>query len=136
MSDQYLKPFKGKFVLQVKTTMKNFFVNPNEISLIDKYSKITDKIGNVDIAKFIKHYALSFSRHNEFKHLHLKYHQAFDISPENLIKDDERDCQLTFRLESFEVEVLQIIDSKVTFVNSNKEVYTLELNDDLTLQKV
>lgn len=136
MSNQYLKPFKAKFILQVKTTMKNFFVNPDEISLIDKYSKVTDKIGNVDISKFIQYYTLGFSRYNEYKNLHLKYHQAFDIHPENVMNNDERDSQLTFKLESFEVEVLQIIDSKITFVNSEKDVHTIEINEDLALQKV
>lgn len=136
MSDQYLKPFKGKFILHVKTTMKNFFSNPNEVSLIDKYSKVADELGNVDIAKFIKYYALGFSKYNEYKHLQLKYHQASDLSPENLINDDERDYQLTFKLESVEIEVLQIIDSKITFASSAKEVYTIELNNNLTLIKV
>lgn len=136
MSNQYLKPFKAKFILQIKTTMKNFFANPNEVSLVDKYNKVTDEIGNVDIAKFIKYYTFGFNKYNEYKHLHFKYHQAFDISPENLINDDERDYPLTFKLESFEIEVLQIIDSKITFANSEKEVHTLETNENLKLIKL
>lgn len=44
MSNEYLKPFKAKFIIQIKTTMKNFFANPNEVSLLDKYNKVTDKL--------------------------------------------------------------------------------------------
>ncbi|AWK04767.1 hypothetical protein HYN56_11245 [Flavobacterium crocinum] len=136
MSDQYLKPFKGKFILHVKTTMKNFFSNPNQVSLIDKYTNVADELGNVDIAKFIKQYALGFSKYKEYKHLQFNYHKASDLSPENLLNNDERDCQLTFKLESFDIEVLQIIDSKITFASSANEVYTIELNDNLKLIKL
>lgn len=66
----------------------------------------------------------------------MKYHKAFDVSPDNLLNNDERDCQLTFKLESFDIEFLQIIDSKVTFASSSNEVNTIELNDNLKLIKL
>lgn len=135
MTTQTLIPFKAKFIIAVNTTMKDFFKNPDEISLKEKFIKVADKLGNVDIAKLINYNHLGSNMYDEYKHLHLKYNQVFDVSPSNMLVDDE-DFSLSFKLQSSEVEVLQIIDEKVTFSNSLNEVHTVETHDNLKLIKV
>ena len=135
MPTQLLTPFKANFILEVKTTMKGFFKNPQEVSLEQKYSKIKDSSGNVDFHEFIKYYHFSFSEYNDFKILQLKFHQPLNVSPEGTTIDETRDLPFHFSLESFDVEVLQIIDNKITFANSSKEVHTVETNERLKLIK-
>lgn len=131
-----LIPFKAKFILSVETTLKKIFTNSEEVSLKEKFSKVADELGNVDIKRFIEYHCLSFNMYSEQKHLDFKYDQVFDVSPSNLLDNDERDYPLSFKVESFEGEVLQIVDNKITFANSEKEVYTFELNDNLKLIKI
>ncbi|WP_276379882.1 hypothetical protein [Flavobacterium sp. H4147] len=137
MSVQPLIPFKAQFVLSVKTSMYDFFENPAEVKITDKYAKVKDDIGNVDMVKFINYYSLSFSLYEKYKLLGLNYHQAIDVHPTNLLCKDERDSELSFKLESSTVEVLQIVDGKmITFSNYANEVCTIELSDNLKLIKV
>lgn len=136
MSDQLLVPFKAKFVLSVSTTMKKFFKDSDEVSLEEKYKPIADELGNVDVAKFIKHYHYSSNAYKDYKQFDFKFHQAFDVSSSNLLVD-ERDYPLNFKVESFEVEVLQITNSgkEITFAASSKEVKTIQLDENLKLVK-
>ena len=139
MSDQLLTPFKAKFVLSVKTTAKNFFEDSDSVSLEEKYKPLVDNLGNVDMEKFIKYYQLSSQTYKDYKVLDFKFHQAFDVSPSNMISDgDERDYSLHFKLESFQVEVLQIKNNgkEITFSDSSNEVKTIQLDDNLKLIKV
>lgn len=137
MTSQLLTPFKAKFVLTVNTTMKKFFKDSDEVSLEEKYKPIADELGNVDVAKFIKHYQLSSKTYKDYKHFDFKFHQAFDVSSTNLVVD-ERDYPLHFKVDSFEVEVLQITNSgkEITFADSSKEVKTIQLDENLKLVKV
>ena len=139
MSDQLLTPFKAKFVLSVKTTAKNFFEDSDSVSLKEKYKPLADNLGNVDMEKFIKYYQLSSQTYKDYKVFGFKFHQAFDVSPSNMISDgDERDYSLHFKLESFQVEVLQIKNNgkEITFSDSSNEVKTIQLDDNLKLIKV
>jgi hypothetical protein len=137
MSDQLLIPFKAKFVLTVNTTMKNFFEDSNKVSLEEKYKPITDELGNVDVAKFINYYHLSSNTYNNYKQFDFKFHQAFDVHQSNLGIND-RDFPLHFKLESFQVEVLQITNSgkEILFSDSSNKLKTVLLDDDLELFKV
>ncbi len=139
MSDQLLIPFKAKFVISVNTTIKKFFQDSDSISLTDKYAPLTDKLGNVDISKFTHRYQLSSRVYNDYKHFDFKFHQAFDVSPSNMVSDgDERDFSLHFKLESFQIEVIQIKNNgkEITFSDSSNEVKTIQLDDNLKLIKV
>jgi hypothetical protein len=139
MSDQNLIPFKAKFILSVKTTIKDFFENSNLVSLEDKYKPLVDNLGNVDIQSLIKYYQLSSQTYKDYKVFDFKFHQAFDVNPSNMVSDkDERDYALRFKLESFQIEVLQIAkDGKqITFSDSSNVVKTITLNEDLKLIKV
>ena len=139
MSDKLLTPFKAKFILSVKTTAKNFFEDSDSVSLEEKYKPLVDNLGNVDMEKFIKYYQLSSQTYKDYKVLDFKFHQAFDVSPSNMISDgDERDYSLHFKLESFQVEVLQIKNNgkEITFSDSSNEVKTIQLDDNLKLIKV
>ena len=138
MSDQPLMPCKAKFILSVTTTAKKFFEDSDSVSLEDKYKPLTDNLGNVDIETFIKYYQLSSQAYNFYKQFNFKFHQAFDVSPSNMISDgDERDYSLHFKLESFQVEVLQIKNNgkEITFSDSSNEVKTIQLDDNLKLIK-
>ena len=139
MSDKLLTPFKAKFILSVKTTAKNFFEDSDSVSLEEKYKPLVDNLGNVDMEKFIKYYQLSSQTYKDYKVFGFKFHQAFDVSPSNMISDgDERDYSLHFKLESFQVEVLQIKNNgkEITFSDSSNEVKTIQLDDNLKLIKV
>ena len=139
MSDKLLTPFKAKFILSVKTTAKNFFEDSDSVSLEEKYKPLVDNLGNVDMEKFIKYYQLSSQTYKDYKVLDFKFHQAFDVSPSNMISDgDERDYSLHFKLESFQVEVLQIKNNgkEITFSDSSNEVKTIQLDDNLKLIKI
>ena len=138
MSDQLLTPFKAKFVLSVKTTAKNFFEDSDSVSLKEKYKPLADNLGNVDMEKFIKYYQLSSQTYKDYKVFDFKFHQALDVRPSNMISDgDERDYSLHFKLESFQVEVLQIKNNgkEITFSDSSNEVKTIQLDDNLKLIK-
>jgi len=134
MTEQVLIPFKAKFILTVKTTMKNFFENSGEISLKEKLSEVADEIGSVDISKVIKHYYFTSKLYKQYNTL-LNYHKAFDVTPSNMLID-ETDFSLNFKLDSSEIEVLQIIGNKITFADSSKMVQTIEQTEDLKLIKV
>ena len=138
MSDQLLTPFKAKFILSVNTTAKKFFEDSDSVSLEDKYKPLVDSLGNVDIQKFIKYYQLSSQTYKDYKAFDFKFHQAFDISPSNMTNDDFRDYSLHFKLESFQVEVLQITNNgnQITFSDSSNEVKTINLDENLKLIKV
>ena len=139
MSDKLLTPFKAKFILSVKTTAKNFFEDSDSVSLEEKYKPLVDNFGNVDMEKFIKYYQLSSQTYKDYKVFGFKFHQAFDVSPSNMISDgDERDYSLHFKLESFQVEVLQIKNNgkEITFSDSSNEVKTIQLDDNLKLIKI
>lgn len=135
MSTQLLIPFKATFILSVRTTMKNFFSNPNETSFEEMYAKVKDDSGSVDIVKYIYFHHLSFYLYKKYQPIYFKYNKALDVYPPNILAEDRRDSQLSFKLESYEVEVLQIIGKQITFANSEKEVHTFELDDNLTLIK-
>ena len=139
MSDQLLTPFKAKFILSVTTTAKKFFQDSDSVSLEDKYKPLTDNLGNVDIEKFIKYYQLSSQAYNFYKQFDFKFHQAFDVSPSNMVSDgDERDYSLHFKLESFQIEVLQITNQgkEILFSDSDGKVKTVSLNDNLSLIRI
>lgn len=139
MSDQLLTPFKAKFLLSVTTTIKKFFQDFDSVSLEEKYKPLADNLNNVDIEKFIKHYQLSSQTYKDYKQFDFKFHQAFDVSPSNMVSDgDERDYSLHFKLESFQVEVIQIKNNgkEITFSDSSNEVKTIQLDDNLKLIKV
>lgn len=139
MSDQLLTPFKAKFVLSIKTAVKNFFEDSNSVSLKEKYKPLADNLGNVDMEKFIKYYQLSSQTYKDYKVFDFKFHQSFDVSPSNMVSDgDERDYSLHFKLESFQVEVLQIKNNgkEITFSDSSNEVKTINLDENLKLIKV
>ena len=138
MSDQLLTPFKAKFTLSVKTTAKNFFEDSDSVSLEEKYKPLADNLGNVDMEKFIKYYQLSSQTYKDYKVFGFKFHQAFDVSPSNMINNDFRDYSLHFKLESFKIEVLQITNNgnQITFSDSSNEVKTINLDENLKLIKV
>ena len=136
MSDQPLMPFKAKFVLHVKTTMLQFFEDSEKVSLADKFKSSTDNIGNIDIKSVIKNNQYGSKIYQEYKELYFKFHQAFDIHPENMINVE--DFKLEFKLESFQIEVLQITNQgkEILFSDSDGKVKTVSLNDNLTLIKI
>jgi hypothetical protein len=138
MSDQLLTPFKAKFILSVKTTAKKFFEDSDSVSLEDKYKPLADNLGNVDIEKFIKYYQLSSQTYKDYKEFDFKFHQAFDVNPINMTNSDFRDYSLHFKLESFQIEVIQIKNNgkEITFSDSSNEVKTIQLEDNLKLIKV
>ena len=138
MSDQLLTPFKAKFTLSVKTTAKNFFEDSDSVSLEEKYKPLANNLGNVDMEKFIKYYQLSSQTYKDYKVFGFKFHQAFDVSPSNMINNDFRDYSLHFKLESFKIEVLQITNNgnQITFSDSSNEVKTINLDENLKLIKV
>lgn len=139
MSDQLLIPFRAKFILSVTTTIKRFFQDYDSVSLENKYKPLVDTLGNVDISKFIEHYQLSSNVYKNYKQFDFKFHQAFDVSPSNMVSDgDERDYSLHFKLESFQVEVLQITDKgkEITFSDSSNKIKTVLLDDNLELFKL
>ena len=54
----------------------------------------------------------------------------------NMVSDgDERDFSLHFKLESFQIEVIQIKNNgkEITFSDSSNEVKTIQLDDNLNL---
>ena len=136
MSDQLLTPFKAKFVLHVKTTMLQFFEDSEKVSLADKFKSSTDNIGNIDIKSVIKNNQHGSKIYQEYKELYFKFHQAFDIHPENMINVE--DFKLEFKLESFQIEVLQITNQgkEILFSDSDGKVKTVSLNDNLSLIKI
>ena len=136
MSDQLLIPFKAKFVLHVKTTMLQFFKDSEKVSLVDKFKTSTDNIGNIDIKSAIKNNQYGSKIYQEYKELYFKFHQAFDIHPENMIYAE--DFELEFKLESFQIEVLQITNQgkEILFSDSDGKVKTVSLNDNLSLIKI
>lgn len=133
---QPLIPFKAKFVLDVKTTMLQFFEDSEKVSLADKLKSSTDNIGNIDIKSVIKNNQYGSKIYQEYKELYFKFHQAFDIHPENMI--DVEDFKLHFKLESFQIEVLQITNQgkEILFSDSDGKVKTVSLNDSLSLIKI
>ena len=136
MSDQLLTPFKAKFVLHVKTTMLQFFEDSEKVSLADKFKSSTDNIGNIDIKSVIKNNQYGSKIYQEYKELYFKFHQAFDIHPENMINVE--DFKLEFKLESFQIEVLQITNQgkEILFSDSDGKVKTVSLNDNLSLIRI
>ena len=136
MSDQLLTPFKAKFVLHVKTTMLQFFEDSEKVFLADKFKSSTDNIGNIDIKSVIKNNQYGSKIYQEYKELYFKFHQAFDIHPENMINVE--DFILEFKLESFQIEVLQITNQgkEILFSDSDGKVKTVSLNDNLSLIKI
>jgi hypothetical protein len=138
MSEQTLIPFKAKFILSVNTTTKKFFKDSDEISLEEKYNPVADELGNVDVAKFIKHHHYSSNAYNDYKQFDFKFHKALEVHPENIVMNAREYNSITFKVESFEVEVLQITDSgkEITFADSGKELKTIQLDDNLKLVKV
>ena len=136
MSDQLLTPFKAKFVLHVKTTMLQFFEDSEKVSLADKFKSSTDNIGNIDIKSVIKNNQYGSKIYQEYKELYFKFHQSFDIHPENMINVE--DFKLEFKLESFQIEVLQITNQgkEILFSDSDGKVKTVSLNDNLSLIKI
>ena len=136
MSDQPLMPFKAKFVLHVKTTMLQFFKDSEKVSLVDKFKTSTDNIGNIDIKSVIKNNQYSSKIYQEYKELYFKFHQAFDIHPENMINVE--DFKLEFKLESFQIEVLQITNQgkEILFSDSDGKVKITYLNDNLSLIRI
>lgn len=137
MTDQPLIPFKAKFVLSVRTTIKQYFKSSDEVSLTDKYKPLADDLDNIDMSKFISHYRFGSKVYDEYSSYDLKFHQPFDVSPSNMVVED-KDYSLVFKLESYEIEVLQITDNgkEITFADSGKKVKTVELKDSLELFKV
>jgi hypothetical protein len=138
MSDQLLTPFKAKFILSVNTTAKKFFEDSDSVSLEDKYKPLADNLGNIDMQKFIKYYQLSSKTYKDYKMFDFKFHQAFDVSPSGMTNSDFRDYSLHFKLESFQVEVLQITNNgnQITFSDSSNEIKTTNLNENLKLIKI
>ena len=136
MPDQPLMPFKAKFVLHVKTTMLQFFEDSEKVSLADKFKSSTDNIGNIDIKSVIKNNQYGSKIYQEYNELYFKFHQAFDIHPENMINVE--DFKLEFKLESFQIEVLQITNQgkEILFSDSDGKVKTVSLNDNLSLIKI
>ena len=136
MSDQLLTPFKAKFVLHVKTTMLQFFEDSEKVFLADKFKSSTDNIGNIDIKSVIKNNQYGSKIYQEYKELYFKFNQAFDIHPENMINVE--DFKLEFKLESFQIEVLQITNQgkEILFSDSDGKVKTVSLNDNLSLIKI
>ena len=137
MTDQPLIPFKAKFVLSVRTTIKQYFKSSDEVSLTDKYKPLADDLDNIDMSKFISHYRFGSKVYDEYSSYDLKFHQPFDVNPSNMVVED-KDYSLVFKLESYEIEVLQITDNgkEITFADSGKKVKTVELKDSLELFKV
>lgn len=135
MSNQSMSPFKAKFILEVSTTSNEFFQNPEQETLKSRLSRVSDDLGNAAISDLIKYFYLSFNSYKLYENLHLKYHKAFDVNPSSMTVDS-RIFDMSFKLESYEVEVLQILDNKITFTNSNNEVHTIETSDKLKLIKV
>ena len=139
MSDQLLTPFKAKFILSITTTIKKFFQDSDLVSLEDKYKPLVDNLGNVDIEKFIKRYQLSSQTYKDYKQFDFKFHQSFDVSPSNMVSDgDEIDYSLHFKLESFQIEILQIKNNgkEITFSDSSNEIKTIFLDKNLKLIKL
>lgn len=136
MSVQPLIPFKAKFVLDVKTTMLQFFEDSEKVSLADIFKSSTDNIGNIDIKSVIKNNQYGSKIYQEYKELYFKFHQAFDIHPENMV--DVEDFKLQFKLESFQIEVLQITNQgkEILFSDSDGKVKTVSLNESLSLIKI
>lgn len=137
MSDQPIVPFKAKFVLSVETTLKQYFKDSDEIFLIDKYKPLDDGIGNIDIPKFISHYRFSSKVYNDYNQFDFKFHQPYEVNPSNMVFE-EKDYTLTFKLESYNIEVLQITNNgkEITFADSSKKINTVLLTDNLELFKV
>ena len=136
MSDQLLIPFKAKFVLHVKTTMFQFFENSEKVSLTDKFKSSTDNVGNINIKSVIKDNQYGSTIYQDYKEIYFKFHQAFDIHPENVFNVE--DFKLEFKLESFQIEVLQITNhgKEILFSDSDGKVKTVSLNDSLSLIKI
>lgn len=138
MSDQLLTAFKAKFVLTVNTTTKKFFKDSDEVSLEEKYKPVADELGNVDVAKFIKYHHYSSNAYNDYKQFDFKFHQALEVHPENIVINAREYNSLMFKVESFEVQVLQITNGgkEITFADSNGKLKTALLDDNLELIKV
>lgn len=133
MADQLLIPFKANFTLNVKTTIEKFFSDKKEIDYNTVFSKITNKDNStVDLKNFIIYYELSFYLYSKYKNLNLKFHQVYDISPKSVSVKD-KDFELSFKLDSFPVKVLQIVGLTITFSNSDDKVSSIDLTDDLEL---
>ena len=139
MTNQLLIPFDAKFILSVNTTIINFFHNSDAIVLEEKYKPLADKLGNVDISKFINYYQLSSKVYKDYEQFGFKFHQSYDVSPSNMLNSiNDRDSSLHFKVESFQIQVIQISQQgkEITFIDSNNEVKTVILNENLKLVKV
>ena len=116
--------------------MLQFFEDSEKVFLADKFKSSTDNIGNIDIKSVIKNNQYGSKIYQEYKELYFKFHQAFDIHPENMIYAE--DFELEFKLESFQIEVLQITNQgkEILFSDSDGKVKTVSLNDNLSLIKI
>ena len=116
--------------------MLQFFEDSEKVFLADKFKSSTDNIGNIDIKSVIKNNQYGSKIYQEYKELYFKFHQAFDIHPENMINNE--DFELEFKLESFQIEVLQITNQgkEILFSDSDGKVKTVSLNDNLSLIKI
>lgn len=66
-----------------------------------------------------------------------KRNQPFDLSPETFPLDYIEDSQLFFKVESFPVEVIQIVNQgkEIIFSDSEGKIKTVILTDNLELIK-
>jgi hypothetical protein len=136
MSDQLLTPFKAYFQLDVKTTFLKFFKDSSKISLENELNRFLDDSGVSIIEKFINYNKLSFTLYDKYKKLNMKYNQVFDVSPNSLFVTNN-DSELSFKVRSFDVKVLQIENGKnITFTNSENELCYIELSETLGLIKI
>ncbi len=137
MPNQLLTPFKAKFVISVKTTILEYFKDSEKINLQEKYQQVLKENGDVDVVKFIKHYQFYSKIYNDYKDLDFRFNKVFDVVSESIFFEDV-DLALFFKLESTEVEVLQITNNgnQITFANIDKEVKTVNLLECLKLIKV
>jgi len=133
MSDKLLTPFKAKFILKVYTTFKNFFEDSDKVNLSQKFKVVEDSEGTIQVSKFINQHRVSSNIFCDYKHLPFKYDQSFDVNPVTMANVDE-DYSLHFSLESYDVKVIQIIGNKITFENKDKEIHTIETNENLMLK--
>ena len=72
---------------------------------------------------------------SDYKHLPFKYDKPFNVNPATMVNVDE-DYSLDFSLESYDVKVIQKKGNKITFENKNKEVHTIETNENLILKSI
>jgi|GEM_PF-3513119 len=132
---QGLIPFKANFVIEYNISLEEFLAVNDKQSIKEKLSKVADELGNIDVSKLIQYYHLGSKIYHENKKFSFNYHKPSDVSPSNILLYNEV-FEISFKLTSSIVEVIQIVDDKITFVDYENSVHTVVLSDNMKLIKV